>query len=337
MKYISHYFPFFILTLVIYGFFFHFHKESTVIPELPINSGQQSMQVELVEITETDTQAQSKPKMQTEPEQRPADSKPIEAPTIEKAIASEKTPVERANTPVTEEATPVVTKAKTQITTQLSSTVKVAKQQLNKAIKNTTADSDAMLKAEFFETEFHLPPSDLGRPAKLTKQKPKKAPKKSQTPKIITKTAKPAPTAKIIKPAPAATKRKENKKPAPTNTAKAPVKQESKNKAVFKKEPAKSSAAQNQGVLQEAIVVSGNTPTYPQRAILRNQQGRVVVKLTVSMQGKGKNPEIVTSSGYPILDNAIMDFVKQELFMPAHKGEEKIDSEQIFSFRFELK
>ena len=335
MKYISHYFPFFILTLVIYGFFFHFHKKSTVIPEQSINSGQQSVQVEFVDMTEPPMK--SKPKAQSEPEQPVPDSKTksIEAPTIKKAIASERTQTKKT---AAVEITPVVTEAKTNITTQLSSTVKVAKQHSNKVIKDITANSDAMLKAEFFEKEFNLPPSDLGRPAKLTKQKPQTTSKKTQTPKIIKKAVKPAPTTKIIKPAAAVTKVKESKKLAATNTTKAPVKQASKNKAVFKKEPTtKSSAAKNQGVLQEAIVVSGNTPIYPQRAILRNQQGRVVVKLTVSMQGKAKNPEIVTSSGYPILDNAIIDFVKQELFMPAHKGEEKIDSEQIFSFRFELK
>jgi len=112
--------------------------------------------------------------------------------------------------------------------------------------------------------------------------------------------------------------------------------QQKKTKVVFKKQPSTSSSVENQGVLQEAIVVSGNKPIYPKTAILRNQQGRVVVEITVTTKGKAKNPKIITSSGYSLLDNAILDFIQKELFMPAHKGDEKITTKQVFSFRFEL-
>jgi protein TonB len=342
MKYINHYFPFFIVTLVIYGFFFHFHKQSTVIPELSINSGQQSMEVQLVEVTETEPTELTEPKpLKTEPNTTPAKNS-----TPKKDVAKESTPIKKATVkekPVAGKITPQKINSKkeqptTEMHTQNSSAVKVAKQQLNKTIKETTTDSVAMLKAELFEAEFHLPPSNLGHSARLTK--PRKIQKTAPAPKIKEKVIKPTHSTTVVKPIPVATKTNENKKiksATPKNTEKTVVKQKSESKAVFRKEPTQSSNAQDQGALQEAIVVSGNTPIYPQRAILRNQQGRVVVKLTVSMQGKAKNPQIVTSSGFPILDNAILDFVKQERFMPAHQGEEKISSEQMFSFRFELK
>jgi protein TonB len=112
-------------------------------------------------------------------------------------------------------------------------------------------------------------------------------------------------------------------------------------KVVVKKHPSEnssspSSSTNNQGVLQEAIVVSGRKPVYPQRAILRNQQGRVIIKLTVTKKGLPKNPKILTSSGFSILDDAVLVFIEQELFMPALQGEDKVISEQLFAFRFEL-
>ena len=61
-----------------------------------------------------------------------------------------------------------------------------------------------------------------------------------------------------------------------------------------------------------------------------------MVKLTVSSQGQGRNPHIISSSGYSILDNAVLAFIRKELFMPALQGDKKVASEQIFSFRFEL-
>ncbi|WP_211217174.1 energy transducer TonB, partial [Psychromonas hadalis] len=42
------------------------------------------------------------------------------------------------------------------------------------------------------------------------------------------------------------------------------------------------------------------------------------------------------SSGHKTLDNAVLEFIKKEHFMPALKGIEKVTSEQLFSFKFEL-
>jgi len=118
--------------------------------------------------------------------------------------------------------------------------------------------------------------------------------------------------------------------------------QHKKSKRIFKKKPPANnapsvSAVKNTGVLQEALVVSGNIPAYPKRAILRKQQGRVVVELTVSISGTAQNPKIITSSGLAILDAAVLNFIARERFMPAHRGTEKVSSQQIFAFRFELK
>ncbi|MDA7746817.1 TonB family protein [Psychromonas sp.] len=88
--------------------------------------------------------------------------------------------------------------------------------------------------------------------------------------------------------------------------------------------------------LQEAVVVSGNQPIYPEPAISEKKQGVVTVKMTVLMSGKTKDAEVIESSGDNLLDDEILRFVDTELFMPALKGEEKITSEQRFTHQFKL-
>ena len=273
MKLISHYFPFFIVTLLLYGVFFHFHKQSTIIPPLPINSGRQALQLLFIEVT----------------------------PNPKKTVPSE--PVKKETKAVKEKPQTAEKQKAAKQTTSASSKIKIARQKLQRAIQETSAIDDAALKAELFSADYKAAPAIVAQPAEelaAAKRKPVKTMRPVKKPKVS--------------------------------------QQREKTKPVFKKQPAtNSSSVENQGVLQEAIVVSGHIPVYPKRAILRNQQGRVVVKLTVTRKGKGKNPQIITSSGYSILDNAVLNFIHKELFMPAHKGEEKITSEQIFSFRFELK
>ncbi|WP_028864564.1 energy transducer TonB [Psychromonas aquimarina] len=284
MKYISHYFPFFILSILLYGLFFYYNAQTTIVTPIQLNSGKQSMQLQFVEIQQTP--AKQAPAEIIKPEPVKKEQEPVKTPAPRPEKKTVPAPV---------------------VHTQNESQIKIARQELRRSIHETSAESDALLKSEQYEKDFHLdlPAAPVSRKAPAKKlKKPLKAPKPQ-----------PPASSEIIK-------------------------HQEKPKRVFKPSPADNAAApssQKQGVLQEAIVVSGNKPTYPNRAVLRNQQGRVVVKLTVTMSGKAKNPKIITSSGYPILDNAVLEFISKELFMPAHKGEEKITTEQLFSFRFELK
>ena len=281
MKLIHHYFPFFILTALLYGVFLHFHKQSTIIPPLPLNSGQQAVQLQFIEIT------QKRP-------QKTAASEPEKEET--KAIKEKPATAEKKKT----------TK---QTTASTNSKIKIAREKLRKSIQETSAKNDAQLKAELFAADYKQDQLTPAAAAITAAKEP-------------TIQRKPVKTMHPIK-------EPENREVS---------QQQERTKPVFKKQPAtNSSSVETQGVLQEAIVVSGNIPIYPKRAILRNQQGRVVVKLTVTTKGKGKNPKVITSSGYSILDNAVLNFIRKELFMPALQGENKITSEQIFSFRFELK
>lgn len=277
MRYLGSYFPFFMLSLFLYGSVFYFYQQSTIIKPQQMNSGEQNIQLKLITAEAAEITEES------------------EEPVAEEEVVTHTEP-EKAETKIIETA-PVINSSANH------SEIKIAQE--------NSAREDAMLKGELFDEPFNL---NLPAPPGSHKAT------RYADDKII------APTATVN-----STDKKQSKKPvSPTKTNK----EKTKTKRVFKKE---NSSAKEQGVLQEAIVVSGNKPTYPKRAILRSQHGRVVVKLTVTMQGRAKNPQITRSSGFPILDDAVLDFVKNERFMPAHKGVEKITTEQLFSFRFELK
>ena len=294
MRYFSHYLPFFIITTALYAAVFYHHKEVTVITPLPLNSGQQSVQVQFI----NERQA---PSGKSASELKKEKIKPAAN------VAAKKEQIK-----ATDE---IQKKQNNQHTAMLaahsknSAEITAATHKLQKSIRETTAKHDAQLKAELFSEQLQ---QDAGVTENSPKLPQNKKPKLAAMPK------------KMKKPAPVVDDEREQ-----------PHK---KNKRIFKKKPAAAvSAVKNSGVLQEALVVSGNIPTYPKRAILRNQQGRVVVQLTVDISGTAHNPKIITSSGHTILDTAVLDFIARERFMPAHRGTEKVSSQQIFVFRFELK
>ncbi|ABM05033.1 outer membrane transport energization protein TonB [Psychromonas ingrahamii 37] len=282
MKIISSYFPFLIISLVFYGFIFLYLDQPKRITTLPLNSGEQSVQVQFIS--------------QPNKGQNPAEDK-LAAPTEQKIV--------EAKSYVTEEEVVERAKVKSKKVIKYSakslilseSEIKLRKQALLESFATAGTDNVAKLKAEIFLEQL-------------------------ATEKILTNETEQLSKTKDQASSP--------------QTSNGPAK-----KAVIKKSPSENSSSlasstKNQGVLQEAIVVSGRKPVYPQRAILRNQQGRVVIKLTITKKGLPKNPKILTSSGFPLLDDAVLAFVDQELFMPALQGEDQVMSEQLFAFRFEL-
>lgn len=337
---LRNYFPFLLLSVIVYGLFFYQHQQAVIITPPAFNSGQQSVQLQFVELSESDEeqlvnsespveQQQKQPEPISEVQENAQTSSELEkSDSVEKELlVDSKIPEEQQqNTP--EPINEVQEKTQTEselekgepveqeqtVDSKSPAETKLAQQKLQKSIQEMTAANAALLKGELYEADFHL---DLPAPPR-----PIKTPKKRSQPLL-------------------ASDEKQVKTLFSDQSLSSKILQQqekTKAKRVFKKQPASPiSSAENQGVLQEAIVISINKPAYPIRAQKRNQQGRVVVKITVTNKGKAENPEIISSSGYPILDNAVLDFISQELFMPAHKGEEKITSEQLFSFRFELK
>ena len=265
MKSSSRYFLFFIISLALYAFVFLNLDNNIIIKPLPLNSGEQTIQLSFV--------SQPAPEPEAEPEQ---ESRP--APEAQ---------AESSNTALSE------------------SEVKLRREALQEELARVSTQSTATLKAALFDEQLQAPKEPVNEPQAMPKVK------------------------KIRKLTTQEQVKADDSKAAATD------------KEVIKKQPqtepsSTEHSALNQGVLQQAIVVSGRKPVYPQRAILRNQQGRVVVKLTVTSLGKPKNPSILNSSGYNILDEAVLEFINRELFMPALQGQERVTSEQLFAFRFEL-
>jgi protein TonB len=88
--------------------------------------------------------------------------------------------------------------------------------------------------------------------------------------------------------------------------------------------------------LKTAILRSTGKPKYPRRSILRNQTGRVKVKILISQKGLSEAVELVQSSGHRLLDQSVLQFVKRAGFLPATQNGQAIASYQVFSFRFVL-
>jgi protein TonB len=193
------------------------------------------------------------------------------------------------------------------------------------SIKSTPASDGALLKGELYERDFYL-----HLPAPPVKKKAPKKKKKKTAPKVVKKT-------KVIEAdsLTSALLKQTNSNPV-QEPSKVATTSSDKPKRSFKKSVQPLAVATEHG-LQQAIAVSGNKPPYPKKAQSNKLQGSVNVKFIVSMQGKTKNSKIITSSGHPILDKAVLEFIKTERFMPALKGIEKITSEQQFSFKFSLK
>lgn len=342
MKFIGNYFPFMIISLLLYGLFFYFHTESPIETEVELNSGKQAIQVQLNTVQPEEGDA-------TTPSPTPSlTAEEVEVEQLNKAVAAEKS----------------------KLNAQRKADIKIAKKQYRESLKQHDASTDALLKEQIFNDD--LAAKSIARAeAAANKKQTLKAQKKSVketsagpasiasilpiTDPVPDTTKSPA---KIIPKSPAPEKSAQTMKPKITSKAPpkvapsksevaTPVETAPKTKRTFKpKQAAEStpssndssvpSAATEQGVLQDAEVVSGNKPDYPRRAILRNLQGRVLVKMTVMGSGKTKEAAIVKSSGHSILDNEVLNFISRELFIPALRGHEKITTEQLFSFRFEL-
>ncbi len=278
MKATSRYCLFFIISLALYAFVFLYPDHSVLIKPLPLNSGEQAIQLSFVAQPPELKQAVSQ-ELETEQEAEPEQ---------EKAPAAQEITAEQSDNIALSE-----------------SEVKLRREALQENLAQISAESTASLKAALFDKQLRADTNEVNETQ---------------------------PTAEV---------KKIRKLSIPEKTTVSDSKAPSADKEVIKKQPqaepvSTAQSALNQGVLQQAIVVSGRKPVYPQRAILRNQQGRVVVKLTVTSQGKPENPSILNSSGHNILDQAVLAFINRELFMPALQGQERITSEQLFAFRFEL-
>jgi len=77
-------------------------------------------------------------------------------------------------------------------------------------------------------------------------------------------------------------------------------------------------------------------PKYPHRAMIRNQQGTVILEVVVNDRGRVEEIEVAESSGYSILDGAAQEAVQEWVFEPGRRGGRAVKSRVRLPVRFQL-
>jgi len=88
--------------------------------------------------------------------------------------------------------------------------------------------------------------------------------------------------------------------------------------------------------LVEAGILSLPEPVYPVLSRKRGEEGRVVVKVLVSVKGELRSAEIIASSSHSMLDRAALEAVKKAAFLPAIVNGRPVESATKLAYRFEL-
>ncbi|MEI6284330.1 MAG: TonB family protein [Opitutae bacterium] len=78
-------------------------------------------------------------------------------------------------------------------------------------------------------------------------------------------------------------------------------------------------------------------PQYPADALSESRQGKVVVKVFISAQGKVESTQILESSGSSVLDQAAELAARSSQFNPAERDHQPISAEATATYRFELR
>jgi len=91
--------------------------------------------------------------------------------------------------------------------------------------------------------------------------------------------------------------------------------------------------------IREAIPVyrKNPSPKYPRVARKRGYQGTVILEVLVNQEGKVEDLRLFRSSGYTVLDRAATASVKNWLFEPGMRGDEKVEMWVKVPVRFRLR
>lgn len=101
---------------------------------------------------------------------------------------------------------------------------------------------------------------------------------------------------------------------------------------------AKANPQSNPDTGATAVGSTHSTPPYPPDARRLSQQGRVILKIMISPEGKVVSAEVAKSSGYPELDKTAQEWVVAHWrYKPAMKGGVPVMSETMAAVRFDLK
>ncbi|MEJ6121926.1 energy transducer TonB [Vibrio sp. 2-Bac 85] len=344
MKSAYHYFPFIIISFLLYAVFFYFHEDL-----LPSNQVKQLTTKKVTEITQ--------PILTETPITKAASPLKISASTT--IIKEQEAPLtsnqQHINQQRSDQKLQIAPQSKQQaasiidsITEQQSASITTeaylleviqpdyqqAKTRHQHSIKNHLSTDDALLKEFIFNQNMINLPALI--PKKITNSKPSKKVKNISSSsgglnddglnenRVLTSIASTLPInnpAQIIR----------------NNKIKIIAKKPPEQASMSRSEPKKINAKSTDKLtaLQEAVAISGKKPKYPQRAALRQQKGQVKATMIVMKNGQAMGVKLTTSSGHEMLDKAVLNFIENERFMPALKGQDKISSEQSYSFSYQ--
>jgi protein TonB len=86
----------------------------------------------------------------------------------------------------------------------------------------------------------------------------------------------------------------------------------------------------------DAAYLQNPAPPYPSASRSLGEQGRVVLRVQVSEEGRALQVLIDSSSGYPRLDRAARDAIANWRFVPARQGQKAVVDWVKVPFVFEL-
>lgn len=152
-------------------------------------------------------------------------------------------------------------------------------------------------------------PKPQPQPAKPTPQKPVSTPKQATPALETTQSTVPAPAAPVAAPA-------ESK---PTPAAPSTAASESVSQARF-----------------DADYLKNPAPAYPPMARRMGEEGKVILRVSVTPQGSADVVEIKTSSGSPRLDESAQKTVRTWKFIPAKRGDSAVQSWVLVPIIFKL-
>jgi periplasmic protein TonB len=127
------------------------------------------------------------------------------------------------------------------------------------------------------------------------------------------------------------------------STQPAPPPPEAPSAAVAKPAPAPAAPAKQEVVEEKeeppkfgVAYLNNPAPEYPKLAKRAGEEGRVLLKVLVSPEGRPDSVEVSKGSGFERLDTAALNAVKQWRFVPARKGEKTISAYVMVPLAFTL-
>lgn len=86
----------------------------------------------------------------------------------------------------------------------------------------------------------------------------------------------------------------------------------------------------------DAAYLDNPAPRYPAIARRQGEQGRVLLRVSVTADGRAGSVEIAASSGSERLDRAALDAVRRWRFVPARRGDEAVAAQVLVPIAFSL-